>query len=166
MHSESRFEFSAYKLCRFRAATGPASLHHLPPEVAARQAGRTVALAPALDAWLVVAAPLPPLPRLGATLASSPMSFSPHLPRSSPCPEAFSAPGPGAAGAERRAVEWGRLEKAVIKATTGGSGDVRAAVGAGGLLFVDVDQRGRVMELEDAQQRFPGLPVSARLCRV
>lgn len=43
-------------------AEGPATLHGLPPEVAARQAGRTAALAPPQDTWLVAAVPPPPAP--------------------------------------------------------------------------------------------------------
>lgn len=42
--------------------SGPATLHGLPPEVAARQAGRTAALAPPQDTWLVAAVPPPPAP--------------------------------------------------------------------------------------------------------
>eukprot|EP00198_Chlamydomonas_reinhardtii_P010478 XP_001699815.1 predicted protein [Chlamydomonas reinhardtii] len=40
-------------------AEGPAALHGLPPDVAARQAGRTVALAPSPDCWLVAAVAAP-----------------------------------------------------------------------------------------------------------
>ncbi|GLI68291.1 hypothetical protein VaNZ11_012652 [Volvox africanus] len=143
---------------------GPAALHNLPPEVAARQAGRTVALAPSLDAWLVAAAPPQRQPSPG--IASEPGRGG--AVRS--CPGAQAEAGQviaDAAGPGATTVATGFDIEEAGSVITGlvthwsGIGKLVTADGPqlGLQLFVDVDKRGRVLDPEEARGRYTDLQV-------
>ncbi|GIL53826.1 hypothetical protein Vafri_9466 [Volvox africanus] len=146
---------------------GPAALHNLPPEVAVRQAGRTVALAPSLDTWLVAAAPPQPQPSPG--ISSEPgrdgaavWSRSGTQTQTDAGQVIADAAGPGATAAttgshseEAGSIATGRLAR---------GSDTGKPVAADGprlglQLYVDVDKRGRVLDAAEARGRYTDLQV-------
>ncbi len=125
--------------------SGPATLHSLPPEVAARQAGRTAALAPPQDTWLVAAVPLPPAPHA---------SFE-QLQETGPAVvRAASGYGHGVIGTEG---DDG-------KGRGPGMGPAGRSAGRGHeeeMLLVDVGRKGAVLSVEQARARYRDMLVSS-----
>ncbi|GLC36810.1 hypothetical protein PLESTB_000780600 [Pleodorina starrii] len=143
---------------------GPATLHILPPEVAARQAGRSVALAPPLDAWLVAAvAPQSQPPSSAAPLA-------PSAPSPKPTTEGMGSGGieavtsVGVAAAPVTAAGSPGAGGGAAAAAAAAAAPTHGSVGGGGgahgdgVLFVDVDRRGRVLDAAEARRRYADLP--------
>ncbi|KAG2436490.1 hypothetical protein HXX76_006790 [Chlamydomonas incerta] len=124
-------------------AEGPASLHGLPPDVAARQAGRTVALAPSPDCWLVAAvAAAVPAATAGAATAAAAAPFQ---------PAAAGAGAPAHGLGQQREVRGPEDRGREDRGREGGAPEGLEVV------LVDMDRRGRLMTPAEAVARFPDL---------
>ncbi|GIL86291.1 hypothetical protein Vretimale_13717 [Volvox reticuliferus] len=143
---------------------GPATLHNLPPEVAVRQAGRTVALAPPLDTWLVATAMAQPLPLPATAMEQGPSVVI----RSGSGADAVASQAiANAVGAGTTAATTGSDAEesgsvgGVLATRGSGTGNSAAADDprVGLQLFVDVNKRGRVLDAAEVRERYTDLQV-------